>query len=45
MVRLLLKYGADPNLRDEEGFTPRAVARKLGLVSIEKILASYGGEF
>ena len=38
IVRLLLRSGADVNIKDKEGQTPIALAQKLGLTTIVKLI-------
>ena len=40
VIKLLLKYGANPRLRDAEGLTPRAVAHKYRHPLIEQYILS-----
>jgi ankyrin repeat protein len=43
VVRLLLAAGADPNLADGDGVTPRRHARDRGFAAIERLLTDAGG--
>jgi ankyrin repeat protein len=42
-MRLLLEAGADPNVRQQSGFTPlHAAAAQLGTLEIARILLAHG---
>jgi len=43
-VRRLLAQGADPNLRDERGFTPLHIASAKGLVDVAELLLMSGAD-
>lgn len=44
MVRLLLRAGADPSVRDAQGRTPLIMAARGGSISIAKALIAHGAE-
>ncbi|WP_198526493.1 MULTISPECIES: ankyrin repeat domain-containing protein [Xanthomonas] len=43
LVRLLLKYGADPNLPEGESVTPTGIARGMASPAILQLLLEHGG--
>lgn len=45
VIRLLLRHGANPHLRDSEGLTPLEVAKKYKHTEIEKYLSAAAGTF
>ena len=42
LVRVLLEYGADPNLAEGEGQTPYSVARQEGSAEILRLMVEHG---
>lgn len=44
VVRLLLAYGANPNVQDEQGRTPLEWARQKGCQARIELLRAYGAE-
>lgn len=44
MVKLLLRHGAKPNIRDKNGSTPLILAAIRGWTAITKELLGYGAE-
>jgi ankyrin repeat protein len=43
-VQLLLERGADPNVRNQQGFTPLAYAQQEGKKTLESLLKKYGAQ-
>ena len=44
IVKILLKYGANPSIREGEGITPIEIARKKGFKEIVKLLIKHGAK-
>jgi len=43
-VELLLKKGADPNVKDKNGDTPRAIAEKRNRTKVVELLKKHGAK-